>query len=309
MTDVTCAPYAGWERCLHVRHNDITLTITLDVGPRILSCRFGDKPNLFCEFPDQLGKLSADEYMLFGGHRLWHAPEAEPRSYCPDFDPVEFEWQDPVLRLVQVPEQTTRIQKELELHFQPGNRVLVRHKLSNRGLWPVELAPWAATLMAPASRGIIPQEEYRPHPETLDPARSITLWHYTQMNDPRVYWGSRFIELREDSSIEQKIKFGALNRQGWAASWNHQTLFIKSFAFDNAATYADMGCNFETFTMPGFLEIESLGPLAVLEPQATVSHDEIWHLWSCETLPDTRDEEALAVVLKPYLAELEMPAA
>lgn len=88
MTEVSCAPYAGWDNCLHIQHEDLRLIVTLDVGPRILSCQFRDKPNLFCEFPDELGQSSGDDYMLFGGHRLWHAPEDKPRSYCPDFDHV-----------------------------------------------------------------------------------------------------------------------------------------------------------------------------------------------------------------------------
>ena len=307
MTEVTCAPYAGWDNCLHIQHEDLRLIVTLDVGPRILSCQFRDKPNLFCEFPDELGKSSGDDYLLFGGHRLWHAPEDKPRSYCPDFDPVDYEWNEPVLRLTQVPEVTTGIQKEMELHFMPDNRVRVRHILSNRGLWPVELAPWSATLMAPGSRGITPHEDYRPHSQYLAPARSLTLWHFTRMNDPRVYWGERFIDLVEDSSVRQKFKFGALNKQGWAACWNFQTLFIKSFAYQDSAKYADMGCNFETFTMPGFLEVESLGPLTSVAPQASVSHDEIWHFWPCDGLPKRQDEAMLAAALEPYLAELLIP--
>lgn len=307
MAEVTCAPYAGWDNCLHVQHEDLSLIITLDVGPRILSCRFRDGPNLFCEFPDELGARSGEDYMLFGGHRLWHAPEGKPRSYYPDFDPVTFDWQDAQLRLIQVPEATTGIRKEMEIEFLPGNQVLVRHILTNTGLWSIEIAPWAATLMAPGSRGIIPQEEYRPHPDYLAPARTITLWHFTRMNDPRIYWGERFIDLVEDSAVNQKFKLGAMNKSGWAACWNYQTLFIKSFAFDAAATYADMGCNYETFTMPGFLEIETLGPLASLEPQASVSHDEVWHFWPCDKLPDKQDEQALAAALMPFLTDLVQP--
>ena len=34
--------------------------------------------------------------------------------------------------------------------------------------------------------------------------------------------------------------------------------------FDAAATYPDLGCNFETFTNEEILEIESLGPLVTL---------------------------------------------
>ena len=42
---------------------------------------------MFKEFPDQLGLTKSDKWLLFGGHRLWHAPEAA-RTYYPDFEPV-----------------------------------------------------------------------------------------------------------------------------------------------------------------------------------------------------------------------------
>jgi hypothetical protein len=39
-----------------------------------------------------------------------------------------------------------------------------------------------------------------------------------------------------------------------------------------------MGCNFETFTNEAMLEVESLGPLAQLEPGQDTSHRESWYL-------------------------------
>lgn len=305
MTKLNYAEYAGWKNCVHAHHNGLKLIITLDVGPRIISCSVDDGPNLFKEFDDQLGKTSGDEYMLFGGHRLWHAPEEFPRSYCPDFDPVDSRWEKPVLYLNPPTEVSTGIRKCMELHFESGNRVRVRHKLTNMNAWAIELAPWSATLLAPGSRGIIPQEDYRPHPEHLYPARTVTLWHFTRMNDPRVRWGDRFIQLREDGTIDQKIKFGLSNKQGWAACWNSGYLFIKTFSYDENATYADLGCNFEAFTMPGFLELESLGPLDSLEPKCTFSHDEIWHVWPCDELP--QDESALQEKLNPFIDQLLFP--
>lgn len=305
MAEYKISAYRDWPNCAYVQHGDLELIVTLDVGPRVISCRLNGGANLFKEFAEELGCMRADKYMLFGGHRLWHAPEEQPRSYSPDFDPVSNDWRDSVLRLVQKTEPTTGVQKAIDLHFEEGGRVRLQHRLTNTNLWSVELAAWSATLLAPGTRAIVPQEDFRPHPEHLYPARTLTLWHYTRMGDPRVRWGDRFIELREDSNVDYKIKFGLLNKQRWAASWNHGVLFIKTFGFRDGLRYADLGCNFEAFTMPGFLELESLGPLQVLEPKATLSHEEIWHCWPCPVLPE--DEEALQAALQPYLAQLVFP--
>ena len=40
--------------------------------------------------------------------------------------------------------------------------------------------------------------------------------------------------------------------------------------------YPDLGCSFETFTNADFLELETLGPLATLEPGASLTHTERW---------------------------------
>lgn len=50
-------------------------------------------------------------------------------------------------------------------------------------------------------------------------------------------------------------------RIGWAAYLLHGDVFMKQFDHEAGATYPDLGCNCEFYTEPGFLEVESLGPL------------------------------------------------
>lgn len=297
--------FGGWDNCLTGTWGPLELVVTLDVGPRIISLRHDGGPNLFKTFDEELGKTEGDEFALFGGHRLWHAPEVYPRSWVPDFEPVSHRNEGDFLALQPPVEPGTGIRKSIQIRGEASDRIRVRHQLQNTNAWAVELAPWAMSLMAPGGRAIIPQEDYRSHPEHLYPARTLTLWHFTRMNDPRVRWGDRFIQLREDPAVEDKIKFGLLNKQRWAAYANQDKLFIKTFDFLEDAEYADMGCNFEAFTMPGFLELESLGPLQRIEPGATATHDEIWHCWSGVNLPP--DGEDLANTLEPFVAELIFP--
>jgi hypothetical protein len=176
-------------------------------------------------------------------------------------------------------EQVNRIDKEIRVTLSPTEpRVVVAHRIINRNPWAIELAPWALSVMAPGGRAIYPQEDFRSHPDYLRPARPLVLWHFTDMCDPRWIWGRRYVQLRQDPSAITKQKVGMLNTRGWAAYLLGGDAFIKRYSYQAGATYADMGCNTETYTDSEMLEVETLGPLTRLEPGAHVDHTESWLL-------------------------------
>jgi hypothetical protein len=271
--------YAGWKNCLRLTNGQIELVATRDVGPRII--RFGRKSgkNLFKEFAHQCGKTGGDEWLSYGGHRLWHAPEVMPRTYYPDNQPVQYAWDGISLLLTPPEEISNRLQLQISITMRPDQpSVTINHRITNTGVWPVELAPWCLSVMAAGGRAVIPQERFIPHGESFSPARSIVLWHFAKMNDPRLVWGEKYIQIREDDSVKQKCKIGVMNTRGWAAYLLHGDLFIKHFPYIQGSTYPDMGCNCEFYTEPGMLEIESLGSLVRLEPGSTVEHKERWDI-------------------------------
>jgi hypothetical protein len=45
------------------------------------------------------------------------------------------------------------------------------------------------------------------------------------------------------------------------------------------ARYPDFGCNFEVFTNPEFLELETLAPIVELAPRECTNHTETWALF------------------------------
>lgn len=293
--------YGGWENCLRLSDGNVELIFTVDVGPRVIRLCVPGRQNLFKENDDEMGKTSGMQWMAFGGHRFWHAPEVFPRTYAPDFDPVGYTWEDHVLTLVQKTEPENGIQKEIEISMQDG-AIHLTHRLINRNVWPVELAPWCLSVMAAGGRLLVPQEDFIPHPDVLTPARPLVLWHFTRMNDPRFTWGDRLIQLREDSQFDSKQKFGIRNAQGWAAYELGTDLFIKSASLISGAEYPDLGCNFEFFTMPGFLEVESLGPLVKLAPNASTEHKEKWWVIHNVNLPN--EESSLIEALNPHLKKV-----
>jgi hypothetical protein len=280
--------YHGWKNCCRISNGKIELIITLDVGPRVIRCGFVGGPNLFKEYAAQLGKRGGRQWRIYGGHRLWHAPEAEPRTYFPDNFPVAMEKRGGCARFIQPAETTTGIQKEIEITLAGRNRVELLHRLRNTGPWPVEFAPWALSVMAPGGTAIIPLPQRGTHPKDLLPGNLLTIWLYTDMSDRRWTWGRQYILLRQDSSERATPqKLGALVPDGWAAYALNGQLFVKKFPCVTGANYADFGCNFETFTNHEMLELESLGPFAKIEPGQAVEHTESWRLFDRVPVPQT----------------------
>jgi hypothetical protein len=171
--------------------------------------------------------------------------------------------------------------------------VMVRHRITNRGPWAVELAPWSISVMAPGGRAILPHAEYRPHPDSLNPAGPLVLWFYTDMSDSRWNWGRRYIQLRQDPAATSAQKVGFLNTKGWAAYVLEGDAFVTRFPCIPGARYPDYGCNIQTFTNSEMLEMETLGPISRIEPGGFVDHDEIWELRHADATESEADFDAL----------------
>jgi hypothetical protein len=305
--------YAGWNHCVRLSDGRVEAIVTTEVGPRII--RFGavGGPNLLHEVPAQRGLVGGGEWRAYGGHRLWHAPEAKPRTYAPDNGPVQCELRVDGVRLSLASEPVAGIEKQMELRIDAERGgLVVTHRLTNRNPWAVELAPWAITIMAPGGVAIMPQEPYAPHPDIRDecdsalepgsylPVRSYALWSYTRLSDPRWSFLDRFILTRQDPSMRTPLKYGVSNRQGWCGYVRNGEMLLKRFPWQENARYPDNGCNAEIFTDGEMLELETLGPLTPLLPGQTVEHRETW--FYCKDVPISKDGAELETALLPLLA-------
>jgi hypothetical protein len=283
MITISHIEFHGWPNCYQITNQRISLTLTADVGPRIVFWGFAGGANEVALFPDDLGKMGGEE------HRLWIAPEAMPRSYAPDNAPVEVEQTGQRLSVTAPVETSTGIQKriELEMDGEDGHVRLV-HRLTNHGLWAVECAPWALTMCAPGGVGILPLPLGGAHAKNLLPRTAISLWAYTDLTDPRWTWGSRCLMLRQDPAIAAPQKIGVfVPNRPWAAYARAGHLFVKTVAAAGGAVYPDRGANLELFANDTFLETETLGPLAVLQPGQSVDHREDWYLFDGVPQPES----------------------
>jgi hypothetical protein len=291
--------YQGWPNCYKMSNGEIELIVTTDVGPRIIHCGFVGGDNIFKVFDEHAGKTGGGEHRIYGGHRLWHSPEVFPRTYQPDNSAVTLEVQgDLAIRLVQPVEETTGIQKEIDVQMDARKaHVHLVHRLRNTSQWPVELACWAISIMGQPGKAIIPLPPRRPQAsDNLLPVNILTMWAYTNMADPRWTWGNEYIMLEQDPAIAAAQKVGVMDAAGWAAYACKAGLFVKVVAYVPGATYPDWGCNVETYTSGAMLELETLGPLAQLRPDASIEHIEDWYLFKDIPVP-VKDADINAHVL------------
>ena len=284
------AQFEGWD-CVRLSNGDAEVLVTTSVGPRIIRYGFLDGPNAFQVIPETRGQAGGGEWLPYGGHRLWHAPEVKPRSYHPDNESYGTPILDGGALLIAYPtENTTGIAKEMRVTLaSSGSAVQVEHILTNNTIWPVTLSPWALSIVANGGRVVLPQEPFVSHDDELVPARPLILWKFTDMADPRWRWGTKYVSLAQKDGLGHAQKLGVYNVQGWAAHVTEAQAFIIRIlpTPGGVAALPDMGSNFETFTKGPFQELETLGPLATLEPGESVSHTEYWFLAKTAPIADT----------------------
>lgn len=218
------------------------------------------------------------DFRFLGGHRLWHAPEALPRTYIPDQEVTVTELSDG-LTLDTATEPGTGIRKQIEIHLARDKAQLsVSHSLFNDGLWTVELAPWAITQFRLGGTAILPTPVGNADPAGLLHNRQLSLWPYARINDPRVQWGDEFILFKADALLPP-FKIGYFNPHAWMAYWLDGVLFRKTFDLHAGMPHPDNNCNCEMYCNDKFIELESLGPVVKLAPGEALTHVEVWDIF------------------------------
>jgi len=293
-------PYAGWPNCYRLSNGEVELIVTSDVGPRIIRYGFEGGQNFFVELEEDLGKTGGDNWRLYGGSRLWVGPEDPVYSYGADNDPVQIEISGSRLT-AQAPVEHTGVQKAITVELSDeGSAARVVYTLANRTIWPLRVATWVLTMMAPGGAGITTLPPRGTHPEVLAPTNPLIVFAFTNMADPRWTWLEKYIVLQQDPQNADPEKIGLFNPATRGAYLLNGELFVKKFAASPEEEYPDMGASYETFTNERFLEIETLGPVRTLQPGESIDHVEGWSLHRPVAV-DSWDDAELDRVLAPYL--------
>jgi len=308
----------GPERILHSEYGNCVrlgdgvaeLLVAVDYGPRVMSYSLvGGRNVLFNNSdPDNVKKGAAfDEafypgayWNIYGGNRLWVSPHSFPRAFYPDNEPVDAELLPDGAIFRCPPQKVNEVRNEVEIRMDgAGGKVSLRFRVTNVGKAPKRMGAWSVTAVAPGGLEIIPQPTL---PAGVLPNRRIALWDYTAMRDARIYWGDRYIAVRQDPRDERPLKLGINNVDGWACYLNSGTCFLCRHPHVEGAEYPDFGVSYETYTHDRMLEMESLSPLALVAPGDSVEHRESWELFAAQAPKDWRDESEVAAFVAARIA-------
>ncbi|MDD3695954.1 MAG: hypothetical protein PHG44_08315 [Lentisphaeria bacterium] len=292
----------SYSDCIELSNGEFRIAVTSKQGPRIIGCYAGDdEQNLFAVLPKRKMKGVDTGFRLFGGHRLGHGPEDLPRSYQPDNDAVEINETEGGLEFSAPIEPLTGLRKHIRISKGNFDMFMITHSIENCGLWELELAPRALSMMAPGGMAVIPQLR-DPEAWPMSPDRSLMLWPYASFADPRLQLGDEYIFLKQDGSISKPTKIGFNAQRGWIAYLLKDKALIKYFdIYEEGTEYPDYNCNVASYSCEQFCEIETLGPLDIVPPGESAEHNEYWQIIS--ELPEIKSEEDFKEHVEPQLID------
>jgi hypothetical protein len=265
--------WGGWPDCLRLRDDRVEVVLPTQVGPRLLHLSFVGQPNLLYTVQDDVGRGTEGRWRLYGGHRLWAAPEDAVDTYVPDDQPVAVEEVDGGVRVWGAVEPRG-LQKGLHVVLLGGGRLRLTHTLrAVHGSHPV--APWALTCFGAGAVATLPFPPFVPHGEALLPDRGLVLWPYTDLSDQRCRFRPDRLELSHGDGPAWKI--GA----SWPAELAVEVLgarFTKRVVGEEEGLWPDRGAQVELFTDRHMLELETLGPLRPVGPGEELVHVEEWRV-------------------------------
>lgn len=295
--------YKNYRKTLFIEEGDITLGVTLDVGPRVIYMSLDGCENLFFEdigretqrtdeaFENAFGKGTA--WYIYGGHRIWMSPEEYPLTYNPDNSPIEYEISDNAVTFTQLPYAGGLVSAQLKLVFENGG-ITVYNTVKNITDKTLNGAVWALSVMAQDGVGFVAQNTEN---TGLLPNRKLVLWPYTSLADKRLHLFDKYVAVKQDKEAVCDFKIATDSNCGLVCYYKNGVLFTKKFDVDKNGVYPDGGVCCEFFTGKNFFELESLSPLCDIAPGTSLTHIERWNLAKCDTLTEI-SENSLDNLLK-----------
>lgn len=258
------------------------LGIANDFGPRIVSLRRDDSPELLAQLDSGHAiEHAGGIYRFHGGHRLWAAPENPEVTYANDDHACKVSVENGTATVLGPPDSAGLI-KSIAVTGKDGS-LLVEHRITGRRE-AHQLAAWAITQFPVGGTAILPLDGEDTGPR---PNRNLVLWPYTNLDDPRLRFSRGAALVATDDGSPLKLGFGPVSgrvgylRDGW--------LFIKENGSKPRGTVPDLGAVSQVYVGQGFCELESVGELAdISDHPALVS--ELWSVLAC-------DDEATALDL------------
>ena len=250
-------------------------------GPRLTGLRRDEGPELFARLGEDVAIELPDSgtFRFHGGHRLWAAPEVPAVTYSPDDHSCVVSTGDDELTIT-APADAAGFVKGISVR-RDGDRLAVDHRITNAGSGPASIAAWAITQFRLGGSALLPIGPSTAG-DRLQADRSVAIWPYTTLNDPRLSWQQRAAVI--EAIAGPRFKLGSGPSPGRLGYLIDRQLFTKEIAPAGAGAYADRGAVGQVFVDDSFCELESVGPIVELEPGSSVDHREFWEITECADL-------------------------
>lgn len=268
--------YKHFGECLWLEHGAWEMGIPLSFGLRILFFARAGQPNVFFEQPADAAYLTTPEgWRIYGGTRLWLAPESEHSLYRPERKPISYAWASGRLILTQAEDEALHAIKEMEIaETEDPNAVSVTYRITNTGGEPLIGAPWAVSVMRGGGVLTVPFAAETDE-ITAKPERRLSLWNTTSLGDERLAFTERTVAIRQ-KPLDAYLKLGLSCAAGTGSYALPEQTFTKEYPVKRGAAYPDGGVNLEVYACRWMLEFETLAPMQTLLPGASAEHAERW---------------------------------
>ena len=267
---------SGWGRVLWLTGKNAQVGVALDFGIRIVHLSYPGCENLYYVQPADLsdGFITDGGWKLYGGHRLWMAPESDD-SYYPDNDPVSYELFEDGVLITQQKDPVLGIQKFLRLSFLNDGSVRLEQGFKNVSDQVISGASWGVNTLDAGGKAYIrftnqDKKGYVPH-------RVVSLWSDTNLHDPRLRFDRKGLTA-QFLPLSDYLKIGLYCLDGNVVFENKGQRMVLTFDSEPLASYPDNGCNFELYMCSKFMELETMGVKSTLQPGESTNHTETWYL-------------------------------
>ncbi len=260
-------------RVFWMEHHGMEVGVALDFGIRVVHLSAAGCENLYYTQPEDRsdGFSTPDGWLLYGGHRMWLAPESDD-SYYPDNSPVTFAVEENAVTFTQLPDPVMGLEKQLRLVLTDGG-IRAEHSHKNITDRPIIGASWGVNTLDGGGRAEIP---FLGAPAgDYTPRRVVSLWADTNLHDPRLHFDREHLTATY-MDVEGYLKLGIYSKAGKAEFYNKGQKFTLGFAVLPMEDLPDGGCNFELYMCRKFVELEPLGASAIIAPGQCASHWETW---------------------------------
>lgn len=296
------ANFKEYGRCVSISNGVVEALVTVDLGPRIISFGYIGSQNFMSSERKDYEPMTDDTYTSFwgdgrawenfGGHRIWLSPESYPETYLPDDRKVSYEITENGAVFIPEPDTQIGVQKTLEIMMDPDDANLqVKMQVKNISDKTKEFSVWSLSVCAKGGTLIIPMNT---NDTGLLANRKISVWPYTDMSNDRLYWGKKYITLKQDINATEPIKIGVDLNCGTAYYVLGDEILHKKYETNHPdGVYPDGGCSFETYTNDVMLEFETLSELKSIAPGETNELCEHWSLYKKPCEVDLKNDTSI----------------